>query len=317
MEEYDIIIIGAGMAGLTSAIYSARSGNKTLVLEKGAGGGQIFNSSLVENYPGVKSTSGPDLSAVLLAQAKAFGAHVVEGAEVSEADLQKRVVVAGKTSYLAKMALIIATGCRWRKLDIPGETEFVGRGVSYCATCDGPFFRDKEVAVIGGGESAVEEAIYLTKFAKKVYLVHRRDSLRAQKYMQDEAFGNRKIEFVWNSQPVRIEGSQKVESMALKNLKSGEEKSLGVSGVFIYIGMIPNTSLFSGKLEMDNAGYIITNEKMETSVAGIYAAGDVRHSPVKQLTTAASDGTVAAVSSGCKSGSSLAPASSLKKPDKG
>lgn len=294
-NEYDIIIIGAGPAGLTAAIYSARAGNSTLVLEKGIPGGQIYLSSLVENYPGVGTTDGATLIAKMVAQAKSFGAVLLENSGVSEVDFAKKSVRTEKGEYSYK-CLIIATGNRWRKLGVPGEAELVGRGVSYCATCDGPFFKGKEVAVIGGGDSAVEEALYLTKFAEKVYVIHRRDKLRAEKYLQDKAFANKKIEFIWDTEVKEISGGAALESLLLKNKKGGEGKKLAVAGVFIYIGMLPNTELFKGKLDLDGRGYIITDERMRTSAKGVYAAGDVRSSPVKQITTAASDGTVAAVS---------------------
>jgi thioredoxin reductase (NADPH) len=209
--------------------------------------------------------------------------------------LENKSVKTDKGDYFFK-CMIIATGNRWKKLNVPGEDELVGRGVSYCATCDGPFFKDKEVAVIGGGDSALEEAMYLTKFAKKVYIIHRRDKLRAEKYAQEQAFANKKIEFIWDTQVTEILGDGKVESLKFKNKKTNEEKKLEVSGVFIYIGMLPNTELFKGKFNMDKRNYLLTNERMQTSVKDVYAAGDARSSPVKQITTAASDGTIAAVS---------------------
>jgi thioredoxin reductase (NADPH) len=294
-EKYDVIIIGAGPSGLTSAIYSSRAGLSTLVLEKGFCGGQIYLSSLVENYPGVKSTDGATLIATMVSQAKSFGAQILENSPVTEVDFKGRIVKTEKADYSAD-SIIISTGNRWRKLGVLGEEELVGRGVSYCATCDGPFFKGKEVAVIGGGDSAIEEAMYLTKFASKVYVIHRRDKLRAEKYLQEQAFANEKIEFLWDTQAEEIAGSGKVERLALENSKSGEKSELEVSGVFIYIGMLPNTEMFKDTLETDGRGYIKTNERMQTSLKGIYAAGDVRSSPVKQITTAASDGTVAAVS---------------------
>jgi thioredoxin reductase (NADPH) len=294
-KKYDIIIIGAGPAGLTAAIYSSRAGNSTLLLERGIPGGQIYLSSLVENYPGLGSTDGASLIAKMVAQAKSFGAVLLENTGVSEVDFPKKLVRTDKGEYSYKR-LIIASGNRWRKLNVPGETELVGRGVSYCATCDGPFFKGKEVAVVGGGDSAVEEALYLTKFAEKVHLIHRRDKLRAEKYLQDKAFENKKIKFIWDTEIGEISGGASVESVLLKNKKSGEEGRLPVSGVFIYIGMLPNIEVFAGGLKLDSRNYIITDERMHTSEDGVYAAGDVRSSPVKQITTAASDGTIAAVS---------------------
>ena len=296
MEEYDTIIIGAGPAGLAAAIYSSRGGKKTLILDKAVPGGQIYLSSVVENYPGVKSTDGQSLIATMVEQAKSFGTKINQFEEVKKINLKEKTLKTDKAEYKAD-SLIISTGNRWRKLNVPGEDELVGKGVSYCATCDGPFFKGQEVAVIGGGESAVEEGLHLTKFASKVYIIHRRDELRATKRLQDLAFKNPKIEFIWNTVVSSINGEQKVESLTLKNKKTHEEKSLNVSGVFVFIGLIPNTEFLEGQLETDPRGHIITNEKMQTKLPGVYAAGDVRLSPVKQVTTATSDGTIAAVTS--------------------
>lgn len=294
MEEYNTVIIGAGPAGLSAAIYASRAGRKTLLLDKATPGGQIYLSSMVENYPGVKSTSGQELIQIMVAQAESFGTEVRPFSEVTEADLRQKQVKTKDAQYHAEN-IIIATGNRWRKLGVPGEDEFVGRGVSYCATCDGPFFKGRHVAVIGGGDSAVEEALHLTNFAEKVTLIHRRDELRAEKYMQEKAFENDKIGFLWNNEVKSINGESGVESLSLKNNKTGEESKLQVAGVFIYIGMLPNTELFRDQLETDERGYIKTTEKMETALPGVFAAGDARHSPVKQITTATADGTIAAI----------------------
>ncbi|MFP3949596.1 MAG: thioredoxin-disulfide reductase [Candidatus Micrarchaeia archaeon] len=295
MEEYNTVIIGAGPAGLSAAIYASRAGRKTLLLDKAAPGGQIYLSSIVENYPGVKSTSGQELIQTMVAQAESFGTEVKPFSEVIEADLKQKQVKTKEAQYHAEN-IIIATGNRWRKLGVPGEDEFVGRGVSYCATCDGPFFKGKEVAVVGGGDSAVEEALHLTNFAEKVTIIHRRDELRAEKYMQERVFENHKIEFLWNNGVQSVNGGESgVESLTLRNNKTGNESTLPVAGVFIYIGMLPNTELFMDQIETDERGYIKTNEKRETGLPGVFAAGDARHSPVKQITTATADGTVAAV----------------------
>ena len=294
MEEYNTVIIGAGPAGLSAAIYASRAGRKTLLLDKATPGGQIYLSSMVENYPGVKSTSGQELIQIMVAQAESFGTEVRPFSEVTEADLRQKQVKTKDAQYHAEN-IIIATGNRWRKLGVPGEDEFVGRGVSYCATCDGPFFKGRHVAVIGGGDSAVEEALHLTNFAEKVTLIHRRDELRAEKYMQEKAFENDKIGFLWNNEVKSINGESGVESLSLKNNETGEESKLQVAGVFIYIGMLPNTELFRDQLETDERGYIKTTEKMETALPGVFAAGDARHSPVKQITTATADGTIAAI----------------------
>jgi thioredoxin reductase (NADPH) len=295
MEEYDTIIIGAGPAGLTAALYASRAGQKTLLLDKQVPGGQIYLSSIVENYPGVKTTDGQSLIATMVEQARAFGTEIRQFTEVTEADLKKKTLKAGGKAFKGK-TIIIATGNRWRKLNVPGEEKFVGRGVSYCATCDGPFFKGKAVAVIGGGDSALEEGDYLTRFASRVHIVHRRDKLRASKHLQDRAFANKKISFIWDTEVNSINGSQKVESLTLKNAKTGKESTLEAEGVFVFVGMLPNSEHFKNQLKTDQRGYIITNEKMETGLPGVYAAGDVRSSPVKQLTTAAADGTIAAVS---------------------
>ena len=294
MEKYDTIIIGAGPAGLSAALYSSRAGKKTLLLEKAIPGGQIYLSSIVENYPGVKSTDGQKLIETMLDQAKTFGTEVKPFSEVKEADLPKKTVKTREGEYTAD-SIIIATGNRWKKLNVPGEDKLVGRGVSYCATCDGPFFKEKAVAVIGGGNTAVEEALHLTNFASKVIIVHRRDTFKAEKILQDKAKENKKIEFEWNSEVSAINGEEKVESLNIKNLKTGEEKTLDVAGVFVFVGMIPNSEPFQGQVKMDERGYIITDEKMRTSLPDVYAAGDVRSFPVKQLTTAAADGTIASI----------------------
>lgn len=294
MEKYDNIIIGAGPAGLSAALYSARAGKKVLILEKATPGGQIYLSSLVENYPGVKSTDGQKLVEIMLEQAKSFGAEVKPFNEVLETDLKNKIVKTKDAEYQGG-CIIIATGNRWKKLNVSGEEKFVGRGVSYCATCDGPFFKDQIVAVIGGGNTAVEESLHLTNFASKVILVHRRDELRAEKYIADKALNHEKMEFLWNSEVVSINGKEKVESLTVKNNKTTEEKTIELGGVFIFVGMLPNSEMFKGQIDLDERGYILTNEKMQTNLPGVYAAGDVRSSPVKQITTAAADGTIASI----------------------
>jgi thioredoxin reductase (NADPH) len=294
MEKYDNIIIGAGPAGLSAALYSARAGKKVLLLDKATPGGQIYLSSLVENYPGVKSTDGQKLVEIMLEQVKSFGAEVKPFNEVLETDLKAKTVKTKDAEYHAE-SIIIATGNRWKKLNVPGEEKFVGRGVSYCATCDGPFFKNQTVAVIGGGNTAVEEGLHLTNFASKVILVHRREELRAEKYIADKALNHEKMEFLWNSEVVSINGNEKVESLTVKNNKTNEEKTIELGGVFIFVGMLPNSEMFKGQIDLDERGYIVTNEKMQTSLPGVYAAGDVRSSPVKQITTAAADGTIASI----------------------
>ncbi len=297
MEQTDILILGAGPAGLTAAIYASRAGHKVTILEKGVIGGQIASSWLVENYPGVKKTSGQELTATMAEQAKSFGAKIVEFAEVTSVDLKKKEVKTTDSAYKAK-AIIIATGNRERKLSVPGETELKGRGVSYCATCDAPFFKGKEIAVVGGGNAALEESLHIAKFASKITIIHRRDGFRAEKRIQEAISKNPKFKFLMDSAVSRINGKDAVESINVENLKTKKETELKVSGVFVYVGMLPNSDLFKNQLKTDGAGFIITNEKMETGIPGVFAAGDVRESPIKQLTTAAGDGTVASIFAG-------------------
>lgn len=297
MEECDILILGAGPAGLTAAIYAARAGRKVIALDKATAGGQIASSWLVENYPGIKKSSGQEITAVMAEQAKSFGAKIIEFAEITSLDLKKKEVKTPNGAYKGK-AIIIATGNRERKLGVPGENELKGRGVSYCATCDAPFFKGKEIVVVGGGNSALKEALYLAGFASRVTIVHRRGDFRAEKKIEETASKNPKIKFLMDSEISSINGKEKVESITVKSLKTNKETELKVSGVFIYVGMLPNSELFKNQVETDEQGFIITNEHMETSVSGVYAAGDARKSPVKQLATAVGDGATAAISAG-------------------
>ena len=294
MQEYDLVIIGAGPAGLTAGIYASRAKLKTLLLERMMPGGQIATTDLVENYPGFASASGMEISQIMFEQAQKFGTEF-SSAEVTELELGEsdKVVKTAGGEYKAKTVLI-ATGSASKKMEVPGEDEFIGRGVSYCATCDGPFFEGKTVMVVGGGDAAVEEAIYLTKFAQKVYLVHRRDALRATKFVQEKAFANPKIEFVWDSVVEKINGSEMVENVTVKNVKSGSLQEIVTAGIFIYIGFIPNTQFLQGKVELNEKGYIPTTDQMETSVAGVFAAGDCREKLLRQVVTAAGDGATAA-----------------------
>ena len=295
MEKRDLVIVGGGPAGLTAGLYAARSRIDTLLLEKLTPGGQVMTTATVENYPGFEEAiSGPDLMVKMEKQARRFGLKI-ETQQVEkisrEGDL-KRVLSDGG-EYLTK-AVIVATGAEPKSLGIPGEKEFRGRGVSYCATCDGPFFRDKEVAVIGGGDSAVEEAIYLTRFAKRVRIVHRRDRLRAAKLVQERALSNEKVEVLWDTVPIRIDGEQFVQSMDVKNVKTGQETKLDVSGVFFYVGVKPNSDFFEFDIETDEGGFLRTDDNMRTSVDGIYAVGDVRSKMLRQIVTATGEGATAA-----------------------
>lgn len=292
---YDVIIVGAGPAGMTAALYTSRANLDTLMIERGIPGGQMANTEDVENYPGYDSILGPDLSSKMFEHAKKFGATYAYG-DISEVIDGKayKTIIAGKKEYKAR-TIIIATGAKYKKLGAPGEEELSGRGVSYCAVCDGAFFKDKELLVIGGGDAAVEEGVYLTRYASKVTIVHRRDQLRAQKILQDRAFKNEKINFVWDTVVKSINGKDgKVASLSLVNQKTGEEYDHQADGTFIYIGMVPLSDPFVS-LGVTNAdGYIPTNEKMETSIPGIFAAGDIREKDLRQIVTATGDGSIAA-----------------------
>ncbi|PGS51999.1 thioredoxin-disulfide reductase [Bacillus sp. AFS041924] len=297
MEEkiYDVIIIGAGPAGMTAAVYTSRANLSTLMMERGIPGGQMANTEEIENYPGFDSILGPDLSNKMFDHAKKFGAEYAYG-DIKEIidGKEYKTIVAGKKEYKAR-AVIITTGAEYKKIGVPGEQELGGRGVSYCAVCDGAFFKDKELVVVGGGDSAVEEGVYLTRYASKVTIVHRRDQLRAQKILQDRAFANEKISFVWNSTIKEINGTDgKVSSVTLVDTQNGEESEFKTEGVFIYIGMLPLTKPFLSLGITNENGYIETNDVMETKVPGIFAAGDVREKTLRQVVTATGDGSIAA-----------------------
>lgn len=294
MEEktiYDVVIIGSGPGGMTAALYTSRANLKTLILEKGVPGGELLNTSDVENYPGFATISGPDLADNMYKGAMQFGAEYAYG-NVSniELDGDLKVITAGNKTYYA-YAVVIATGSFHRKLEVPGEEEYSGRGVSYCAVCDGAFFKEKNIFVIGGGDSAVEEGTYLTQFGKKVTVVHRRDQLRAQKVLQDRAFANEKMDFVWNSVVEEIVGDgNQVTAIRLKDVQTGEVSEHPADGVFIYVGLLPVSAPFQNLKITDAEGWIVTNEKMETAIPGIFAVGDVRQKTLRQITTAVGDG---------------------------
>ncbi|AJO23898.1 thioredoxin-disulfide reductase [Weizmannia coagulans] len=294
-QIYDVIIIGAGPAGMTAAVYASRSDLKTLMIERGVPGGQMVNTEEVENYPGYESILGPELSNKMFEHAKKFGAEYAYGdIKGIEIDGDYKIVKAGAKAYKA-LAVIIATGAQYKKLGVKGENELGGRGVSYCAVCDGAFFKGKDLVVVGGGDSAVEEGNYLTRFANKVTIVHRRDQLRAQKILQDRAFKNEKIDFIWNHTVKEIhEENGKVGSVTLVSTVDGSEKPFKTDGVFIYIGMVPLTKPFENLGITNEAGYILTNEEMETKIPGIFAAGDVREKTLRQIVTATGDGSIAA-----------------------
>jgi len=296
---YDVIIIGGGPAGLTAGLYTSRARLKTLLIEKAFTGGQVMTTEWIENYPGFEDgISGAELSQKMEKQATKFGLEIIQGSVVSVSlnDKIKEITLEDNKQYKAK-SIILATGSNPRPLRIEGEDAYRGRGVSYCATCDGAFFRNEKLVVIGGGDSAVEEGIFLTKFADTVYIVHRRDQLRAAKVVQERAFANPKMKFIWNTVPEKIEGNDKgVMSIQLKNVKTGEQSSLEVAGIFIYVGYNPNTNFLKGLVNLNESNYIITDDNMSCSTPGIFAAGDVRAKPLKQIATAVGDGAIAGVS---------------------
>ena len=292
---YDVIIIGAGPAGLTAAVYTSRGNLSTLMLERGAPGGQMATTEDIENYPGFDHILGPDLSTKMFDHARKFGADYAYGDVTDITDGKEyKTIFCGKQEYKAR-TIIITTGAEYKKMGIPGESELTGSGVSYCAVCDGAFFRGKEVIVAGGGDSAVEEGAYLTRFADKVTVIHRRDELRAQKILQDRAFANEKMEFIWNTTIKEVnEKDGKIGSVTLVSKEDGSEKEFKTDGMFVYIGMDPLTAPFAKLGILDENGYIETNEIMATKVPGIYAAGDVREKLLRQIVTATGDGSIAA-----------------------
>lgn len=296
MSDYDLVIIGAGPAGLTAGLYAARARMNVLLIEKAAPGGQIIVTDWIENYPGFpEGISGFDLAEKMKKQALDLGLKI-ETAEVHGLNLEgDRKEVLLKDSSIKAKALIIASGASPKKLGI-GEDKYMGKGISFCATCDAPFFRDKTVVAIGGGDTAIQEAIFLTKFVKKVYLVHRRDELRAAKILQERAFANDKIEFVWDTIATGVDGFFGIEGVNVKNVKTNEESVIKADGCFIWVGILPNTEFIKGTVETDEGGFIIANAKMQTNVPGVYVAGDVRDTPLRQVSTAVGDGAIAAVS---------------------
>lgn len=290
---YDVVIIGGGPAGLTAGIYAKRAMLNAVLLEKMGIGGQIIVADLVENFPGFLEISGADLARKFEEHALKFGLETKSMVEVTGIEDKGEIKIVKTTETdIETKAVIIASGTTPKKLGVKGEPDFTGRGVSYCATCDGFFFRDKVVVVVGGGNSAITEAIFLTKMAKKVYVVHRRDKLRAEKINQERAFANSKISFVWDSVLLEISGKQVVEKVIVRNVKTNETSEIKTDGVFIYVGLIPNTTFVNVK--KDELGFIVANDKMETSVKGIFVAGDCRITPLRQIATAVGDGAIAA-----------------------
>lgn len=291
---YDTLVIGSGPGGMTAALYAGRSNLKVGLIEQGAPGGQMNNTSDIENYPGFETISGPDLSMKMYEPLEKFGVENIYGIveNIEDHGDFKRVLTADG-HYDAK-TIILATGAKHRLVGVPGEQEYNSRGVSYCAVCDGAFFRDQDLLVIGGGDSAVEEGIYLTQFAKKVTIVHRRDQLRAQKILQDRAFVNDKIDFIWDSVVEEIKGDDvKVRSVAIKNVKTGQVTDHDFGGIFVYVGLDPVSSMVKDLGITDEAGWVITDDKMKTSRPGIFAIGDIRQKDLRQIATAVGDGAIA------------------------
>ena len=295
-KEFDVVILGGGPAGFSAGIYTARGNVSTAILDVSMLGGQPSNYLELENYPAFMKIGGFELMEKFEEHADMFGVQKFPMQEIEFIDLvsSPKIIRTKEVEFRAK-SVIIATGAKPMKLGVKGEEEFTGRGVSYCAVCDGAFYKDKVVAIVGGGNSAVEEAIYLTKFASKVYIIHRRDELRADKIIQDRAAKNEKIEFVLNRVVCEIQGQDLVNNLILKNTKTDEMFNLAVDGVFPYIGITPNVENISGQITQDKAGFIITDETMKTSIDGVFAIGDVRKTPLRQVITAASDGAIAGV----------------------
>ena len=294
--KFDVVIIGAGPSGYTAGIYCSRAGYDTLILSGILPGGQLVNTTEVENYPGFeKGIMGPDLMIEMRKQSQRMGTTIIDD-EVVDVDFRRKSfkVLTASEEYEGR-AVIIATGANPRKLGLEGEQTFGGKGVSYCATCDGPFFRNQELVVVGGGDSAIEEATFLTKFATTVHLVHRRNELRASKIMQERALNNEKIKFHWESAVIDIKGDQKMQQAVLKNLKTDEETTLDVGGLFVAIGHEPNTKLFKSQIELDDEGYVVLNNKTHTNIEGVFAAGDVHDRKYRQAITAAGFGCMAAI----------------------
>ncbi len=288
--DFDLIIVGGGPAGLTAGIYAARGGLKTLILESGITGGQITQTADIENYPGYPSGDGFSLTDIFRKQAENFGCEI-KNEEVTK--IEKGKITTTEQAYNCQ-GIILAMGAKAAKLNVPGEEKFTGRGVSYCATCDGMFYKGKVVAVVGGGDAAVEEALFLTKFATKVYIIHRRNQLRATKIIGERAKKNEKIEFVWDSIVEKIDGDDKVSTINLKNVKTGKKSDLNTDGVFIYAGTQPQTALIKDFITLDERGFIVTDKDQKTNVPLIYAAGDICQKSLRQVVTAAADGAIAA-----------------------
>lgn len=297
MKVRDLIIIGAGPAGMSAGIYAARSALSPLIIESQMPGGQVALTDFIENYPAFPNgMSGQELTKLMEEQCNNFNVEFMNFVQVDFVEKENKIfkLKTNQGDFFAK-TVIVATGASPAELGIPGEREFKGRGVSYCATCDGPLFKDKDILVVGGGDSAVQEAIYLTKFVSSLKVVHRRDKLRARKMLQEKAFKNPKIGILWNSNLLEIKGKDLVERVVIFNNKTNQKREIRIDGVFMYVGFKPNSSLVKDLVEMDKLGRIITDYKMRTSTTGLFAAGDVRNTPLRQVVTAVSDGAIAAI----------------------
>ncbi|MCE5329491.1 thioredoxin-disulfide reductase [bacterium] len=297
----ELLIIGAGPAGLGAAIYAYRAGINFSITDKYVAGGQIITTDEIDNYPGFyDNISGFDLMQNVVSHVKKFGVEIIEFCEISDIKINKstkRIFICSSENYQFRVkSIIFATGASPKRLGVEGEDGLIGKGISFCATCDGALYKDKEVVVIGGGNAAIEEALFLTKFASKVYLIHRREELRASKAIQEKGFASSKMNFILNTEIIKFNGKDRVEEIILKDKKTGDIKNLKVDGVFEYVGINPNSRLLSGLVDFDEYGAILTDKNLQTSVAGIFAAGDVRNTPLKQVITATADGAIAATS---------------------
>jgi thioredoxin reductase (NADPH) len=296
---YDVAIIGAGPAGLSAGLYAARAKLSTVIVEKMFPGGQAAITYRIENYPGfAEGVGGADLADAIKTQAESFGAEFLNGDVEKIEKKDDKFIIYMKGESLEAKSVILATGAQPRKVGVKGEKEFTGKGVSYCATCDGAFYSNKPIVIVGGGDTAIEEALYLTRFASSIYVIHRRDELRATKILQERAFNNDKIKFIWDSVLHEIEGKDTVEEVVVKNVKTGKLSSVSVDGVFIAIGYTPNTDFVKDLVQLDEQGYIVTDEHMKTQVPGLFAAGDIRKKSLRQVVTAVADGAIAAVEAG-------------------
>jgi len=297
MARYEVIIIGGGPAGLTAGLYTSRTGLNSLLLERGMLGGQMVNATLVENYPGFpEGIAGAELGSLMHQQAVRYGLEVVTAEVKGISQEQPYYSISTNEGSLEASAVIIAAGSEYRKMEVAGEERLSGRGVSYCATCDGFFFRNREVAVIGGGDTAITDALELSQHASKVYVIHRRDQLRAGKALQERAFAHPKLEFIWDTVVEEVSGDKVLEELKLRNVKTDQQSNLKVNGVFVAVGFMPNSRSFFNIIEMDDAGYIVTDETMATSAPGIFAAGDIRRNSPRQIAAAVGDGVTAAMS---------------------